>query len=40
MVLPNAPMGNTLSLELRDDDLYIKKQFAFMYCIVEIVLLN
>ncbi|WP_102265916.1 hypothetical protein [Massilicoli timonensis] len=29
-ILPSSPIGNTLSIEYkRDDDLYIKKQFAF-----------
>lgn len=26
--MPNAPVGNTLAIEVRDDEMYIKKQFA------------
>jgi hypothetical protein len=26
--MPNAPIGNTLAIEVRDDEMYIKKQFA------------
>ena len=26
--MPNAPLGNTLSIEVKEDDIYIKKQFA------------
>lgn len=27
-LLPNAPIGNTLAIEVRDQEMYIKKQFA------------
>ena len=26
--MPNAPIGNTLAIEVRDNEMYIKKQFA------------
>lgn len=27
-IMPNAPLGNTLAIEVKDDEMYIKKQFS------------